>query len=63
MTTATVERMSSLSLRRHRFVQTTRPMSLVDAACVLGERVGVRIRDRVETFDVVKAPFVAPHVR
>ena len=38
-------------------------LALVDVAHGLGERVGVRVRDRVEEFDVVKPPFVPAHVR
>ena len=37
-------------------------LALVDAAIPLGERVGVRIRDRVEPFTLVKPPFVPSHV-
>jgi len=38
-------------------------LALVDASVRAGDVVGVRIRDRVETFDVVKPPFVASHVK
>ena len=38
-------------------------LALLDATVVVGDTVAVRIRDRVEPFDVVKLPFVASGVR
>jgi len=38
-------------------------LALVDASIHAGDVVGVRIRDRVELFDVVKPPFVPSHVK
>ncbi len=38
-------------------------LALVDASTLVGDEVGVQVRNRVEAFDVVKAPFVAPGVR
>jgi aminomethyltransferase len=38
-------------------------LALLDADRVPGERAGVRVRDRVEAFDIVKPPFVESHVR
>lgn len=38
-------------------------LALVPATVELGSRVGVVVRDRVEEFEVVKPPFVAPGVR
>jgi len=38
-------------------------MALVDASHGAGELVGVQVRRRVEQFDLVKPPFVAPRLR
>lgn len=38
-------------------------LALLDRSAVLGARVGVLVRDRVEDFEVVKPPFVTPSVR
>ncbi|MPN22603.1 hypothetical protein SDC9_169986 [bioreactor metagenome] len=38
-------------------------MALVDASHGAGELVGVQVRQRVEQFDLVKPPFVAPRLR
>jgi len=38
-------------------------LALVASSVSEGDSVGVRIRDRIETFDVVKPPFVTSHVK
>ena len=38
-------------------------MALVDASHGAGELVGVQVRRRVEQFDLIKPPFVAPRLR
>ncbi len=38
-------------------------LALVDPAIVIGDQVGVIVRNRTEAFDVVKPPFVTPGVR
>lgn len=38
-------------------------LALVDSAVDLGAQVGVKVRNRVERFEVVKPPFVTPGVR
>ncbi|MCT2981147.1 glycine cleavage system aminomethyltransferase GcvT [Propionibacterium freudenreichii] len=38
-------------------------LALIDTSIKPGDKVGVVVRNRVEEFDVVKPPFVQPHVR
>ena len=38
-------------------------LALIDSSVAIGDTVGVLVRNRVEEFEVVKAPFVQPTVR